>query len=377
MSRSLDHTPATLPSRWYVEQAQLEREWAAIWRHEWVCVGRADEWAGDGAWRAVTVGDQRLLVVRDAGGELRAFHNTCRHRGAALCTGTAGRFTTGRIVCPYHAWAYALDGQLVATPRRIPVASFDSSDHPLYAVSCAQWGGWVFVNIDPEPAQGLVEALGADAEGISSWPLAELRSAHREEHEIAANWKVFWENYMECAHCPGVHPGLCRAVPVYAKGLLRLDDDPSYRGAEGEELDACLAPDVETWSVDGHLQSPPLPGVEPAAVATGMRFATFLPGMYIVAHRDYVRSVRIEPLAAERSRLTIEWFVHRDVPREAVDVQQLTAFARQVVLEDARVCELTQAGLRSVRHEAGVLMPQEYEVYDFQNWVRERVGTGR
>ena len=373
MTTALPRTIPSLPTRWYVDEAHHQREVEAIWRREWLCIGREADWAAPGDYRLVPIAGQELLVLRGEDGELRAFHNTCRHRGSVLCTQSAGHFAGGRIVCPYHAWTYSLDGQLARTPRRIPCADFDASNYPLYGVALDTWAGFVFINLEPAPAMTLRESFGSEFDLVASWPLATLRTAHSETHTVACNWKLFWENFMECAHCPGVHPELSRAVPLYGKGLLRLDDEPNYQPAPGDLLEASCGEGVETWSTSGKLCLPPLPGIDPAAIATGMRFATFFPSAFVVGHRDYVRSVRLHPLGVDKIEVTIEWYVDPAVPASEVDVKTLTEFGRLVVLQDARACELAQRGQRSTRHEAGVLMPQEYDVALFHRWVQERL----
>jgi Rieske 2Fe-2S family protein len=369
----LSRTLATPPTSYYLDEAHFRRELAAIWYREWICVGRAAEWVEPGDYRVVTIGTQRLIVLRDESSALRAFHNTCRHRGSELCQQEAGRLATRRIVCPYHAWSYALDGALLNTPRRVPTADFDPARYGLYEVALQCWRGFVFLNLDPAPREPLEAILAEDAAAVASWPLETLRLAQREVHEVACNWKIFWENFLECTHCPGVHSELSRLVPMYGRGMLRADDDPAWQGAADAHMEPQLAQGRQTWSRDGTLCAPPIAGVDPAAIETGMRFATGIPSMFVVVHRDYVRTLRIRVLAVDRIELTVEWLVDAAVDPAKLDLERLTEFGRMVVMEDARICEVAQRGLGSLRHEAGVLMPQEYDVHAFHDWVASRM----
>lgn len=364
---------ATVPASWFTDPDHHRRELRDVWYREWLCVGREEDWAEPGEFRRVGIGDQQVVVTRGESGELHAFHNTCRHRGAALCEAESGRFRGGRIVCPYHAWAYGLDGRLLKAPRTTERDALRTEDFTLYRVALEVWRGFVFVNLEQEPRRTLAEALGEEAGHLAAWPLEDLRRVQCDVHELACNWKVFWENYNECYHCPGVHRDLVRLVPVYGTGFMEYAD-AGLAPADLKRPSAMLREGAETWSDDGAAQLPPFEGLGADDRARGMTFSTFLPTMFIVAHVDYVRTVGVRPLGPEQTELTVEWYVHRDrVGHPALDVDRLASFARQVVAEDARVCELNQQGLRCARHERGVLLEVEDYVYAFEQWLRERL----
>ena len=113
----LERTAASLPSAWYYDAAQYARELEAVWYRDWVCVARQEDLREPGDYLVAAIGEESVIVTRDREGRPRAFHNTCRHRGSQLCEAAGGRFAGGRIVCPYHAWSYALSGELLATPK--------------------------------------------------------------------------------------------------------------------------------------------------------------------------------------------------------------------------------------------------------------------
>lgn len=372
MNHALATAIPTLPHRWYLDAAHHAEELERIWYRDWVYVGRASLWAREGEYRVVTIGTRRIVVLRDAEGVLQAFLDSCRHRGSALCTAEAGRFATGRITCPYHQWSYALDGSLLATPRRPAMAGFDPAEHGLQRVALRDWGGFVFLHLDPAAASGFEAAFAVEMAGLASWPLAALRSAHRESHVKAFNWKVFWDNYLECVHCPGVHPQLCDLVPVYGTGQLRLDDAPDVTGSAAE-VEPRLREGARSWTPDGQCRLPEFTGLDPQAIAPGMRFGTFVPSMFTVAHRDYVRTVSVRPIDVAHTEVSIEWLVHPEADPASIDLEHLTRVGRTVVLEDARVSEFAQQGMASRPGGAGVLMPQEYDVRAFQDWVAARM----
>ncbi len=371
----LDRTTASLPSRWYYDPAQYARELEAVWYRDWVCVGRSEDLRAAGDFFVAGVGDESLVVTRDRDGRPRAFHNTCRHRGSTLCNTPRGRFAQGRIVCPYHAWSYALSGELIATPKMDLPGDFRREDHALYGVPVDIWGGFLFVNLDERPASTLAEFLGNEAENVRRWPLADLVSAHHEVSTLACNWKVFWENYSECYHCPGIHPELCRVMPLYREGLLSYADSrrPLPPG-EAHDSRPRVAPGLVTWTLDGQSRLPLIEGPDAADRALGVVFASFTASFFIVAHPDYVRSVRIMPKGPERVELTVDWLLPLGVAELHPDeLERMVELGRLVVAQDGRACELNQQGLRSRRHREGVLMPQEHALHEFHQWLRSRL----
>ena len=367
----LDAPVKTLPSSDYHDPAVFERELRNVFSNEWICIGRSSDWESPGSFRRITVAGQQFIVVRNREARLRGFHNVCRHRGSALCDTESGRFPAGRIVCPYHAWAYDLDGRLLKTTPLPDGYDMDLDRLSLYPVALDSWGGFVFANLAPEPRTALMDDIRAEAAFLENWPLESLVVAHRESHDVRCNWKVFWENFLECLHCPGVHPDLCGLVPLYGRGVVSVEDLPAsdpLRDAPG------LRAGARTWSADGEPSLPAIPGLSDENRAAGMTFTTLIPTMFVVGHVDYVRSVRVTPVGPERTALTVDWLVMPEALASGdPDIQHLTGFARQVVLEDARVCELNQQGLRNRAHREGVLMPQEYDVARFHQWLARRM----
>ncbi len=370
--RLLTGVVKTLPSRYYFDADHHCRELESIWYQSWLCVGRTQELARSRDFLVAEVGDQGIVVTRDLQGQLRAFHNACRHRGTLLCSERRGRFQGASIVCPYHGWTYSLSGELLGARHQLPSPEFRREDYSLHAVAVGEWAGCVFVNLLGAQAPPLESALGDLPARFASWRIDELRVGHRIEKTLACNWKVFWENFSECFHCPGVHPELCRIVPVYGRGLMDEADDPE---AAAGAADAALAPGAVTWTLDGASRLAPLPGLAEAERSRGHSFAVLLPSVFLVAHVDYVRSVRMLPRGPEETELVVEWLFHAEtLERPDFDLEHAVALGRRVVEQDARVCELNQRGLHSRRHDHGVLVPQEYAVHEFQQWVRRALG---
>ena len=367
----------TLPANWYFDAQHHERELQRIWYDNWVYVCHEEALSDKGAYRSVAIGTQNILVVRDGSGALHAFHNTCRHRGSVLCTETEGRFRSGAIVCPYHRWRYSLGGELLRVPSRHCPDGFNKADYPLYEVAVGQWRGLVFVNLAGSRAAPLEASFDPSSANLEHWPLESLKTGHRYRKTMACNWKIFWENFNECLHCPGVHPQLCKMVPIYKRGYMEPQDDPDFGGADQPdrpEFTGGMRAGAMTWTLDGQPVGRSFPDLTENERKTGYHYVVNRPSMFIAAHVDYVRSVRLLPLGPEETELQVEWlFPAATLADENADIQSAIEFTQTVMDEDAMVAELNQRGLRSRSHRHGVLMAEEYDVHDFQNWVRAQL----
>lgn len=365
---------ATLPSSSYWEAGAYQRDLDAIWYRSWLFACRESDLAEPLAFRTVRIGTQEIILLRDETGMLRAFHNTCRHRGSQLCQESAGRLKARLLTCPYHAWSYSLRGDLVRVPSKSLPDGFDKADHPLYRVALSTWRGFVFVNLAENPEGTAPSSFDPASGDLGNWPLEGLVSGHVLRKVMNCNWKIFWENFNECLHCPGVHKELSRLVPIYGRGLMARHDDPKWKrhaDSDAPEFSGGLRDGAETWSRDGRAHGPAFAGLTAAERAAGQTYATSLPSMFIVGHVDYVRVVRLAPLGPEQTELTAEWLFSPEA-LAATDIDNIVAFGTQVLEEDAGICEVNQKGLRSLRHQAGVLMPEEYDLHRFHQWVRAR-----
>jgi Rieske 2Fe-2S family protein len=369
----LTHVEPTLPSSAYYAPAQYARELEAIWYRHWIYLCRASALEGPRAFRTFTVGTQQILVLRDEDNRLRAFHNTCRHRGSTLCTDEAGRLRAKFVTCPYHGWAYDLSGRLVATPFVEEGAGFAKADYPLYDVAVAEWRGFVFVHLGRH-APPVTEIFGAVASRLDNWPLEDLVVGHSYRRVIACNWKVFWENFKECLHCPGVHPELSAMVPIYGRGIVAERDDPNWQdhaASDDPRLKWGLRRGAASWTLNGKAEGVVFPDLTGQERKFGQAFVAGQPSVYMVGHANYARVVRLHPRGPEATELYAEWlFPAETLADKNFDMANVVDFATLVMEQDGTACELNQRGLHSLRHQSGVLMPQEYAIRQFHDWVR-------
>jgi len=366
-----EHTEG-LPAEAYFDPRQYERELQRIWYRNWVYVGRSSDVARHRAFRTFELGDQKILLVRDDQGVLQGFHNTCRHRGAALCRESEGTLRAGTIICPYHAWVYNLQGDLLRTSSKAHASGFDVADFPLYKISVKEWNGFIFVALTDSPP-AFEKIFDLPLNRLDGWPLKELVVGHVLLKTIKSNWKIFWENYNECLHCPTVHPQLSQLVPIYGRGLLEERDDPQW-SAHLEDSDpkfkGGLRSGATTWSLDGKAGIP-FPGLSEEDRKAGHIYMTSLPSVFLVGHVDYVRVVRLLPLGPEQTELRVEYlFSPETLADPAFDMSNVVDFTNLVMTEDAQVCELNQMGLKAGPHVRGVVMPEEYVIRQFHEWLR-------
>ena len=372
----LTRLQASLPSRWYFDTAQYALELERIWYRNWIYLCRADSIAEPGSFRTFAIGTQPLLLVRDEHGALRAFFNTCRHRGSMLCNEPAGRLTGGAITCPYHAWSYRLNGELARIPASGRPHHVPIEQTSLYAVTLQEWRGFVYVNL-ADPRRGLAQNFNANTETVANWPLEQLAVGHRQTKRMRCNWKIFWENYHECLHCPTIHPALSSLVPIYRRGIMEQRDDPNWR-AHAQDIDPArrggLRTGAATWSRDGRSLGHEFKGLTDEERRIGYHFVTGLPSHYLVAHVDYVRSSRLLPVGPEETEIEVEWLFPRETLEDPrVDIRSVCDFSAQVLAEDAAACELNQRGLRSSAHAHGMLMPEEYDLFRLHEWLRAQL----
>ena len=199
-----NYDDSTSPA-WY----ELERE--AIFQKTWLNVGRVEQLTRTGSYftKELDAAGTSIIVVRDSDGEVRAFHNICRHRGNKLMwqdfpgeevSGSCRQFT-----CKYHGWRYNLDGTLNFIQQEEEFFGVDKNDYPLASVQCDVWEGWIFVNLDPTNIESLRDYLGGLGKGLEGYPFHELTQVHKYRAEIGANWKLFIDAFTEFYHAPVLH----------------------------------------------------------------------------------------------------------------------------------------------------------------------------
>jgi glycine betaine catabolism A len=358
----------SLPAEAYADTSVLRWEMEHFFDGSWVCVGRSEDLRNAGDRRAVSLGHERALLVRDESGKLRAFYNVCRHRGHELMQ--VGETASGRFVrCPYHAWCYGLDGSLKGTPGYAGVAGFDRADYSLVPVRIAEWQGWVFANASGD-AVPFEEHVGNLGDMIGNHGSGELVTAARQDYEVEANWKILVENYHECYHCPSIHPELCKVSPP------KSGEDHESRGAwVGGSME--LEEHADTMSLTGQSFAPRLPHLAEGQEREVYYYQIF-PNLLISPHPDYVMTHRLTPVAPDRTHVECEWLFSREaLASEGFDPSYATEFWHITNGQDWRACEAVQRGVSSRGYRQGPLSPEETTVGRFVAMVARGYLEGR
>lgn len=378
---ALKQAEPALPASWYYDPAQHAREMKTLWRRNWLYVCRSDQLAAPLSFRTFEIADQNIVIVRGADGALNAFHNACRHRGSVLCTERQGQLKSKLLVCPYHQWAYAADGgALVRTTSFAEPEGFSKQDYSLFKVAVAEWRGSVLINLDAQARFDETDVFNRSAETFTNFPLETMVIGHTWQTVIDCNWKTFWENFNECLHCPNVHPELVELVPLFTRRIINPkdvpdwadhaeSDDPKYRGG--------MRPGGETWSSDASAQGHVIASLTEADLARGHTYCSIWPNVFIGGYPDHVRIVAMRPLGPEQTELTAEWLFEPETLKAGdYDMANVVEFGKLVMEQDAKACELNQRGLHAAPMEQGVLMPEEYILHRFHNWVRAGLEGG-
>jgi Rieske 2Fe-2S family protein len=361
-------TSRLLPREAYTSEAVLAWETRHFFEAGWVCVGTAQGLLQAGDQKAIRVGRDGILLVRDESGTLRGFYNVCRHRAHELLP-CGDRRQARSIRCPYHGWAYGLDGGLHSAGRTLHAEGFDPAAEGLVPARVEAWHGWVFVNAsgDAPPLSAWMGTLEAVA---APYQPEQLLVAATHSYEIAANWKLACENYHECYHCPQIHPQLCRISPPDS------GDNPAQDGAfVGGPMD--LVPEAVTMSMDGHSDGVPLRGLK-GRLLREVHYYGLFPNLLLSFHPDYVMTHRMEPLAPNRTRIECQWLF----PQEALEQQGFkpdyaVEFWDTTNWQDWHAVESVQRGIESRGFVPGTLTSQEDAVYQFVTRVARGYLEGR
>jgi Rieske 2Fe-2S family protein len=343
-----------LPRDAYVSPRVFAFEQERFFAGSWTCVGRDGDLDGAGAQRAVRVGGAGVLLARGVDGRVRAFANTCRHRGHELL-GVGEQATRRTVLCPYHAWTYDLDGSLRAAPGFRDHQAFRPVEHGLVELPLESWHGFLFVNGSAD-APPFAEHTGALGDLVAPYQPGRLVALASHAYDLACNWKVILENYHECYHCPLIHPELCQVSPP-ASGD-NFEQDGAWVGGTMD-----LKDHAATMSLDGHSDGVPIPGLDGERLRT-VAYLGLFPNLLLSLHPDYVMTHLVEPLAPDRSHVVCTWYFPPEAAgRPGFDPSYAVEFWDRTNRQDWAACESVQRGMASPHFRPGPLAPAEDAVY--------------
>jgi choline monooxygenase len=323
----------TIPAPWYVDPRIAELERRTVFSSAWQVVGRAEQVQRPGQFVTANIAEKPIVVVRGTDGELRAFYNVCRHHAAKVVTEPCGLASI--LHCPYHGWNYGLDGSLKGMPEFDGVNNFARSDNGLVPVKAEVWEAFVFVNLDPN-ARPLREFLGGIVNRCAPLGLSTLHYFATKSWDIACNWKVFVDNYLDGGyHVPHLHKALS-SVLDYKQYTIENEDRYCLQSSPMVESDE----DAAT-----------------GATRKGDRARYFwhYPNFMINCYAGYMDTNLVIPLDTDHCRVIFDFYFD-DVSdaRRAINEQSVSVGDR-VQDEDLGICEDVQRGLKSRAYGAGRL----------------------
>lgn len=376
----------SLPQPFYIDPAFFKLDMELIWYRDWLFAGHDCDIPKAGNYFTLQIGAYPVVVVRDRSGEIRAFHNTCRHRGSRVCTSAKG--AAARLVCPYHQWTYDLDGKLLFA--RQMAEDFDPAAHSLKPVACQSVAGYIFICLANDPAdfqpfRTLMEPYFAPHR------LSDAKIAHETTIIEKGNWKLVWENNRECYHCAANHPELCKTYPeapnvtgvsggaddpemvehwtkCEAQGLqarFRIDDRGQFRA-----IRAPLLRNAVSYTMTGKPAVQRNLSDQVAADRIGALMLYHYPTTWNHVLIDHAVTFRVIPLSPTETAVTTKWLVHKDAV-EGVDykLDELIHVWTETNDQDRQIVEENAFGIQSPAYEPGPYSElHEGGVIQFVEW---------
>ena len=358
----------TLSGSDYTSLDVYREEQEKIWWGDWVCVGRTEEVADPGDYVVRDLAGESIFIVRDQDRKLGAFYNVCSHRGTKFLDDDTSGNVRKAFRCPYHAWTYDLNGQLLGTPNVKEDEFFDRSQYPLHSVAVDDYAGFMFVNLSGHP-RPLTEALTDGAESITifeRFKMQELRIGVRLVYEVAANWKIIVENYNECLHCPQIHPELVQVIPLFRFGEVWDEEirDDGNRMVEG----------ATSFTQTGKSELPKFPGLLPDDYE--MYYGSYeYPNLMLNLHPDCAMYYIGYPKGPNQTTVVSEFLFRPETiagpdfkPEPTVELWDL------ISRQDWEVCARAQTGVGSRAFTRGVYPRQDRFLYWFNEEYRLMMG---
>jgi phenylpropionate dioxygenase-like ring-hydroxylating dioxygenase large terminal subunit len=345
-----------MPKSVYTSEAFAGREVADIFARQWFSLGRASSLAKPGDYVTAELAGQPIMVLRDRDGNLRAQSNVCLHRMSVLLEG-AGHVNS--IVCPYHGWTYALDGNLKAAAAMKQNETFDHHSLCLPQIRCVDWLGWIMVTLNPDLPEPAVQFAEVESH-IADYDMANYSEAFREEHVWDTNWKVLAENFMESYHLPVCHAGTIG-------GLSKLDEMVCPPGLATFNYHTILKDDRLKIAL-AHPSNTRLVG--------DRRRMTYLlaiyPSLLITLTPGYFWYLSLHPKGPGQVKIIFGGGMSKDFMQDA-DVDQhftkLKTLLDEVNVEDRGCTERVYRGVLSSLAEPGPLSHLERPNFDFATWL--------
>ena len=359
-----------LDPKWCLDPEVFELEKERIFLNAWIPIGYANQVANAGDFYRTIIHQCEAVVVRDRENQVRAFQNVCQHRGTQLCVESTGNLKSA-FACPYHGWKYDLQGNLIAAPNMLDVEGFDPNQFGLPEFKVAEWNGLLFARTPSDNQSGDSELPVRRLDPIAHrYQLAEYQVVETVHYDVPANWKLFFQNFNECYHCPSVHPQLT-PYSDYRDSANDFD--------AGEVLGGPMKirDSAESLSVDGKFCGQ-IASQLPQEEFRNARYYTVFPNLFVSFFPDYAMIHRLTPVSFERTRIECDFLFHPETiqsdsfaPNRAVEFWDLTN------RQDWEMCERVQVGLSTPGFKPSPYSNLESLLVAFDEYYLSRMGMGR
>jgi choline monooxygenase len=356
----------TMPAFTYTSPEFYQREVERIWRKTWNFIGSADQIRNNGDYFTLNFAGVPTIVLRDHEGKIRAFANTCRHRGSELLD---GKGNCKVIVCPYHSWTYELNGNLRGTPEMDKTRNFDKTDYGLISIAIDTWGNFLFINFDKNP-EPLEKHLGDLPEKLAPYRLENMALARRKTFEMDCNWKLFVENAKESYHIATVHRA---TINQYASAKAA-----GYwvEKATGDYVVTFAQHEGSMALLKGAKGFPIIESLEGRREAGGTYAPLIYPSTYLACTIDCAWYLEMHPISVNKT-----YMVHGALfPRDRLDRPDFEEVAKNyyqrwdiTIEEDILASVRQQRGLETPFAPPGRFSHREPLVHEIDNWILDRV----
>jgi choline monooxygenase len=359
----------TMPAFAYTSPEFYQREVERIWRKTWNFIGSADQIRNNGDYFTLNFAGVPIIVLRDHDGKMRAFANTCRHRGSELLE---GKGNCKLIVCPYHSWTYELSGDLRGTPEMDKTLNFNKADYALISIAIDTWGNFLFINFDKNP-EPLKKHLGDLPEKLAPYRLENMALARRKSFQMDCNWKLFVENAKESYHIGTVHRA---TINQYASAKAA-----GYwvEKATGDYVVTFAQHEGSMALLKGARGFPTIESLEGRREAGGTYAPLIYPSTYLACTIDCAWYLEMHPISASKT-----YMVHGALfPRDRLDRPDFEEVAKNyyhrwdvTIEEDILASVRQQRGLETPFAPPGRFSHREPLVHEIDNWILDRVIDG-
>jgi len=355
-----------IPGKRYVDPAFLELEEAEMWRKSWLYAGHVDQLPTPGSWFLNRNTGSPVIVTRTLSGEIKAFYNTCQHRGGPLVKEDAGE--ARGFVCGYHGWSYTLDGKLTAVRDRRDFPEFDMACHSLIAVRCELLGSMIFLNADPE-AQPLIEHIGPMAGQLEELQLETLRLVDSRSYETDCNVKVLLDAFLEVYHLKSIHEKTVDRFLDHRAMIVTLWPHGHSRMATPNRR--------EGWIDPGTVGMPEIPTVSAFTANNNVSYHIF-PNFVMPPAPTGIPILQFWPMGPKRTRVVSSWLAPEHDPANPHPLWETRIKNwERILYEDLQFAPQIQESLEGPGFRGVSLNYQERRIYHWHEELDRRIGDNK